>query len=102
MRRREFIAGLGGATAVWPLAAHAQQGKRLPVIAMVYSIGAVPEHASFRTRLARFGLDRWTYGHDRAAIERGPAPAGWGHPRRGGRTQARRHPVGRRSLAARG
>jgi putative ABC transport system substrate-binding protein len=28
MNRREFIAGLGGA-AVWPLAAHAQQGNRV-------------------------------------------------------------------------
>jgi hypothetical protein len=59
LRRREFIAGLGGAAA-WPLATHAQQ-RALPVVGYVSVAGDTPE----RERAFRQGLSEAGYSEGR-------------------------------------
>ena len=65
MRRRDFITLLGGAAAAWPLAAHAQQGERVPRIGVLIApasnaLGQAWANA-FRQELARLG---WTEGRN--------------------------------------
>jgi putative ABC transport system substrate-binding protein len=65
LRRREFIAGLGGAAAVWPLAARAQQ-RALPLIGFV-GMGSGGETAPFMERF-REGLKAAGYVRLRSAL----------------------------------
>ena len=56
MRRREFITLLGGAAVVWPLAARAQQSRKMPLIGVL--ISASPPHPfadAFRLGLHTLG-----------------------------------------------
>jgi putative tryptophan/tyrosine transport system substrate-binding protein len=57
MRRRDFIAGLGGAAAAWPLSARAQQ--RMPVIGYL-SVSAADADGLYMTAL-RQGLNEGGY-----------------------------------------
>ena len=65
MRRREFIAGLGGA-AVWPLAARAQQGERVRRIGVLIGLAGDDSEAQARLAAFRQGMQQrgWSEGRN--------------------------------------
>jgi putative ABC transport system substrate-binding protein len=77
MRRREFIAALGGAAAIWPLAARAQQSERVRRVAVL--VGLAENDPEMQERLAalRQGLEKlgWAEGRN-LRIDYRFAPAG--------------------------
>jgi len=66
MRRRDFIAGLGGAAAAWPLAARAQQSDRLRRIGVLTSLAADDPQGHAELSIFRQALQDqgWTEGHN--------------------------------------
>ena len=65
MRRREFIAGVGGATIAWPLAVRAQQAA-MPVIGVLIALADSDPEGKLRVAAFRQGLQNLgrTEGHD--------------------------------------
>ena len=79
MRRRDFIALLGGTAAVWPLAARAQQGERVRRLGVL--IGLAEHDPEAKARLAGFwqAFERlgWVEGRN-MLVDYRYAPAGAG------------------------
>ena len=66
IRRREFVAALGGAVAAWPLAARGQQGERMRRIGMLMNLAADDPESSARLTAFVQALQQlgWTDGRN--------------------------------------
>jgi putative tryptophan/tyrosine transport system substrate-binding protein len=71
MRRREFIAGLGGAV-VWPVAARAQQPERMRRVGALMNVAESDPEGQARAALLRETLEKlgWTVGRNLAIDHR--------------------------------
>jgi ABC-type uncharacterized transport system substrate-binding protein len=75
MKRREFIALLGGAAAAWPVAARAQQGEPMRRIGVLMSTSADDPEGQARLAAFQQGLQQlgWTVGRNVRIDSRWPA-----------------------------
>jgi putative ABC transport system substrate-binding protein len=66
LRRREFIAVLGGAMAAWPLTGRAQQGERMRRIGVLMNLAADDPESPVRVAVFLQGLQEfgWTVGRN--------------------------------------
>jgi putative tryptophan/tyrosine transport system substrate-binding protein len=66
MRRRDFIALLGGAAASWPLGARAQQSNRLRLVGVLFAMSPSDPESELRVRAFEAGLRElgWTEGRN--------------------------------------
>src|SRR4051794_81462 len=75
MRRRDFITGVAGSGAAWPLAARAQQDGRMRRIGVLMSTAADDPEGQARIAAFHQGLQQlgWTIGHNVQIDSRWPA-----------------------------
>ena len=66
MKRREFIALVGGAAVAWPLAARAQQAERMRRLGVLEALGVDDPEALARVGALAQGLQQlgWTVGRN--------------------------------------
>src|SRR5262249_27056942 len=66
MRRREFIALVGGAAAAWPVASRAQQVEPVRRVGVLYILGPDDPEAKIRTEVFEQALQQlgWTVGRN--------------------------------------